>query len=58
LLRVIEAGDLENSLDMPDGGPALHLGGKQRMLMKQGKTTMSAKHKAMMAGVATKGLRN
>ena len=58
LLRVIEAGDMENSLDRPDGTPALHLGGKKRMLMKQGKTTMSAKHKAMMAGAATKRLRN
>ena len=56
LLRVIEAGDIENSLDRPDGGPAL--GGKKRMLMKQGKTAMSAKHKAMMAGAATKRLRN
>ena len=56
LLRVIEAGDMENSLDRPDGGPAL--GGKKRMLMKQGKTVMSAKHKAMMAGAATKRLRN
>ena len=58
LLRVIEGGDMENSLDRPDGGPALHLGGKKRMLMKQGKTSMSAKHKAMMAGAATKRLRN
>ena len=56
LLRVIEAGDIENSLDRPDGGPAL--GGKKRMLMKQGKTAMSAKHKAMMAGAAVKRLRN
>ena len=37
---VTPAGDIENSLDRPDGGPAL--GGKKRMLMKQGKTAMSA----------------
>jgi len=30
------AGDMENSLNRPDGGPALD--GKKRMLMKQGKT--------------------
>ena len=47
LLRVIESGDIDTSMDRPDGTP--NLSGKQRMLMKQGKTAMSAKHKAMMA---------
>jgi len=56
LLRVIEGGDMENSIDRPDGVPGL--GGKKRMLMKQGKTAMSAKNKAMMAGAAAKRLRN
>ena len=37
---VTPAGDMENSLNRPDGGPAL--GGKKRMLMKQGKTAMLA----------------
>jgi len=47
---------MENSLDLPNGGPAL--GGQRRRIMKQGKTAMSAKHKAMMAGAAAKRLRN
>jgi len=49
---VTPTGDMEHRLDRPNGGPAL--GGKKRMLMKQGKTAMSAKHKAMMAGAAVK----
>jgi len=53
---VTPAGDMENSLNRPDGGSAL--GGKKRMLMKQSETAMSAKHKAMMAGAAVKRLRN
>ena len=44
----MESGDIDTSMDRPDGTP--NLSGKQRMLMKQGKTAMSAKHKAMMAG--------
>ena len=38
------------------GGGALS--GKQRMLVKQGKGAMGAKHKAMMASAAVKRLRN
>ena len=56
LLRVMESGDIDTSMDRPDGTP--NLSGKQRMLMKQGKTAMSAKHKAMMAGATVKRLRN
>merc|ERR1712062_332474 len=54
LLRVMEFGDIDTSMDCPDGTP--NLSGKQRMLMKQGKTAMSAKHKAMMAGATVKRL--
>ena len=49
-------GDIDTSLDA--GGGAGSLSGKQRMLIKQGKTAMSAKHKAMMSGAALKRLRS
>ena len=35
LLRVMESGDIDTSMDRPDGTP--NLSGKQRMLMKQGR---------------------
>jgi len=58
LLRVLESGDIENSLDRPDAAVGASLSGKQRMLVKQGKTAMSAKHKAMKFDAAVKRLRN
>ena len=60
LLRVLESGDIDNtSLDRPDAAPPSGgLSGKQRMLVKQGKTAMSAKHKAMRVDAALKRLRN
>lgn len=49
-------GEIDTSLDGAGGGGGLS--GKQRMLIKQGKGAMSAKHKAMMANAAVKRLRN
>lgn len=54
LMRV--EGEIDTSIG--GGGGSSALSGKQRMLIKQGKTAMSAKHKAMMAGAAVKRLRN
>ena len=50
-------GDIDTSLDGAGGGGGA-LSGKQRMLIKQGKTAMSAKHKAMTSGAALKRLRS
>ena len=49
-------GDIDTSLDA--GGAGASLSGKQRMLIKQGKGAMSAKHKAMMSNAALKRLRS
>lgn len=48
-------GEIDTSLE--GGGPGGGLSGKQRMLIKQGKGAMAAKHKAMMATTAVRRLR-
>jgi hypothetical protein len=50
-------GEVDTSLDGA-GGAGGGLSGKQRMLMKQGKGAMGAKHDAMKASAAVKRLRN
>ena len=53
----MESGDIDNSsLDRPDGTPNLSV--KQRMLIKQGKTAMSAKQRAMRAEATVNRLRS
>ena len=51
-------GDIDTSLEAAGGGGAGGLSGKQRMLIKQGKGAMGAKHNAMKSGAALKRLRS